>query len=658
MIYSYQWLKEYVDFDISPERLMSLLTSAGFPIEDFSSAGDDIVFECEIPANRGDLLSILGLAREVAAVLGKKPPEFPRIFTGKSRPFGIKVTSLASSLCPFYSARIIKGIKVEDSSPAWLKEKLVKAKIRPINNIVDITNFVLLETGQPLHAFDLEKIEGGVIIRCASPGEKIKTLDGEMRTLNESTLLITDRKKPLAIAGIMGGEESQVTEATHNVLLESAYFTPLSIRKTAKSLNLSTEASCRFERRVNPAGVISALNRATYLIENGFPQREIGQLNVSEKIQNSIVPTIKLKLRKKRITDLLGIEVSSGIIKKILESLSFKVSEEENLFEVEVPSFRQDIKQEVDLIEEIVRLYGYEKIPTKIPLAKIVPFSENKKEKIASLLRETLVSCGLTEIISSNFSAEGIKILNPLTAEQGALRTELFSSLLSVFSRNLNQGNREMAFFELGKIYLKEKLSFREDLMLSIGLYNSGDFFSLKGILERVLERMGILDYSVRSFNHDLLEEEITAGIFVNNEFLGCFGGVKEKILSPGELTGQVYLAELNFGLLAKFSSNEREFKPLAKYPGIRRDLAIIVDDEIAWKDITALIKTLSPLIKKVKLFDIYQGREIPAGYRSLAFSILYQSTHRTLVKKEIDELQEEVEKRLRERYRIKIRGR
>ena len=655
MIYSYQWLKEYVGFDLSPERLMSLLTSAGFPIEDFSSVGDDIIFECEIPANRGDLLSILGLAREVAAILGKKPPEFPQVLTGKSHPFRIKVTSLAPSLCPFYSARIIKGIKVE-SSPVWLKERLLKAKIRPINNIVDITNFVLLETGQPLHAFDLEKIEEEIIIRSASPGEKIKTLDGEMRTLNESMLLITDKKKPLAIAGIMGGEESQVTEATHNVLLESAYFTPFSIRKTAKSLNLSTEASCRFERRVNPAGVISALNRATYLIENGS-KGEIATSSAYRADFLAMTSNLKLKLRKKRVMDLLGIEISSEVIKKILESLSFKVSEKENLFEVEVPSFRQDIKQEVDLIEEIVRLYGYEKIPTKIPLAKIVPFSENKKEKIASLLRETLISFGLTEIITSNFSAEGIKILNPLTAEQGALRTNLFSSLLSVFSRNLNQGNREMAFFELGKTYLKEKLSFREDLMLSIGIYNSGDFFSLKGILERVLERLGILDYSVRSFNHDLLEEEITAGIFVDNEFLGCFGGVKEKILSLRELTGQVYLGELNFELLVKFSSNEREFKPLAKYPGIRRDLAIVVDDKIAWKDITTLIKTLSPLIKKVKLFDIYQGKEIPSGYRSLAFSILYQSAHKTLVKNEVDELQEEVEKRLRERYRIEVRG-
>ena len=649
---------------------MSLLTSAGFPIEDFSSAGDDLIFECEIPANRGDLLSIFGLAREVAAILGKKPPEFPQIFTGKSHPFRIKVTSLEPSLCPFYSARIIKGIKVEGSSPAWLKERLVKAKIRPINNIVDITNFVLLETGQPLHAFDLEKIEEEVIIRRASPGEKIKTLDGEMRTLNESMLLITDKKKPLAIAGIMGGEESQVTEATDNILLESAYFTPFSIRKTAKSLNLSTEASCRFERSVNPAGVISALNRAIYLIETGT-KVEVGKLNTChcepvgvrfiEPETTGVInvaPTIKLKLRKKRVTDLLGIEISSELIKKILERLSFKVSEKENLFEVEVPSFRQDIKQEVDLIEEIVRLYGYEKIPAKIPLAKIVPFSGNKKEKIASLLRETLVSFGLTEIISSNFSAEGIKILNPLTTEQGALRTNLFSSLLSVFFRNLNQGNRKMAFFELGKTYLKEKSSFREQLMLSIGIYNSGDFFSLKGILERVLERLGILDYSVRNFDHDLLEEEISAGIFVNNEFLGCFGGLKEKILSLRELTGQVYLAELNFELLAKFSSNEREFKPLTKYPGIRRDLAIIVDDEIAWKDITALIKTLSPLIKKVKLFDIYQGKKIPSGYRSLAFSVLYQSTHRTLVKDEVDELQEEVEKRLRERYQTEVRGR
>ena len=655
MIYSYQWLKEYVGFELSPERLIAILASAGFPLENFSSVGDDTVLEFEIPANRGDLLSTIGLAREIAAILEKKPPEFPQTFSGKEYPFKIKISSLESALCPFYSARIIKGIKI-GTSPDWLKERLIKAKLKPINNIVDITNFVLLETGQPLHAFDLGKIEEEIIIRRASPGEKIKTLDGEVRNLNESMLLISDKQKPLAIAGIMGGEESQVTATTHNILLESAYFAPFSIRKTAKALNLSTEASFHFERRVNPTGVISALNRATYLIEEGS-EGQIGQLNKTQNSKFKIQNSVRLKLRKKKVTELLGIEISCQVIEKILESLNFKVSEKENLFEVEVPSFRQDIKQEVDLVEEIVRLYGYEKIPTETPKAKIVPFSENRKEKIASLIRETLISFGLSEVITSNFSSEGVKILNPLTVEQSALRTALSPSLLTVFSYNLNQGNGRMKFFELGKIYAKEKSLFREEAMLSIGLYDSGDFFSLKGILEKLLERMGIIDYSVRNFNAHLLEEEITAGIFVKNEFLGYFGKVKEEVLSPWKLPGQVYLAELNFGLLAELSSARKRFKPLAKYPGIRRDLAIIVNEKVVWKDIMALIKTLSPLIKKVELFDLYQGKGIPVGSRSLTFSILYQSTRRTLIKSEVDQLQEEVERKLREDYQAEVRG-
>ncbi len=695
---------------------MELLTSVGLPIEDSSSLGNDTVFECEIPANRGDLLSILGLAREISGILRKGFLEFPQIFTGKAHPFTIKIHSRESSLCPFYSARIIKGIKA-GPSPDWLKEKLIKAKIRPINNIVDITNLVLLETGQPLHAFDLEEIEEEIIIRCAFSGEKFRTLDGKLRVLDTSMLVVADKKKPLAIAGIIGGEESQVADSTGDILLESAYFVPFSLRKTSHALNLTTESSLRFERGVNPEGVLFALNRASWLIKT-IAEGKIGRLNRTGELPPLITPAkagAGVKLRKERVARLLGIEISSAEMKNILESLNFKVFENKDLLEIVVPPFRQDIKQEVDIIEELARLYGYEKIPAKIPAAKITPFSENREEKIVSFIKQILISFGLSEIITSNFSSSEeldcfvadahrndnkcIKILNPLTIEQSALRTNLLSSLLLTFSHNLNQGNKRMAFFELGKVYLRRaspipstgrEPSFQEKLMLSIGLYNSGNFFSLKGILEELLRRMGILNYSLKDFKHNFLEEN-AAGIFIDNKFLGCFGRVSEKILSSmklspppissplpprlrrtgegedkrgGErkflshkLTGGVYLTELDFKLLAESMSFIREFKPLPKYPNIRRDLAIVAPEKVDWKDIIKIIKDASPLIKKVELFDLYKGKEIPSGYRGLACSLLYRSEERTLTKKEVDDLQGEVERRLKERKRIETRG-
>ncbi|MCK4244946.1 MAG: phenylalanine--tRNA ligase subunit beta [Candidatus Omnitrophica bacterium] len=667
MIYSYRWLKEYADFNLSSERLMRLLTSVGLTIEDSSSLGNDTVFECEIPANRGDLLSILGLARETSAILRKGFLEFPQIFTGKARPFTIKVHSRKPSLCPFYSARVIKGIKV-GPSPDWLREKLIKAKIRPINNIVDITNFVLLETGQPLHAFDLKKIEGSITVRCALPGEKIRTLDGELRVLKSSMLVVADKKKSLAIAGIIGGEESQVTKTTRDILLESAYFAPFSIRKTSHALNLTTESSLRFERGVDPAGVLFALNRASWLIKKTIAEGEIGRLNRAGELPN--LTPLKLKLRKERVRCLLGIEIPSEEIKKILESLSFKNKDKKDSFEIVVPTFRQDIKQEVDVIEEIARLYGYEKIPAKIPEARITPFSENKEKKIASLVRSILISFGLNEVVTSNFSSFSeercIKILNPLTREQSALRTNLLSSLLLTFSYNLNQGNKKMAFFELGKVYSSRvpsipstgwEPSFQEKLMLSIGLYNSGNFFRLKGILEKLLKKMGILNYVIKDFTSLFLAEKVSAGIFINGKFAGYFGKASKKIPSFMKLTGEVYLAELDFELLAKSTSFIREFKPLPKYPNIRRDLAIVVAEEFGWKEIVKIIKDTSPLIKKVELFDLYKGKEIPSGYRGLAFSIFYQSAERTLTKKEVDKLDEKVEGELKKRYKIEIRG-
>jgi len=663
MVYSYRWLKEYIDFDLSPEGLMELLTFSGLPIENFVSLPKDTVFECEIPANRGDLLSIFGMARELAAILRRKESlRLPPVFSEEGLNFSFKVSSSVPTLCPFYSARMIKGVKVKPS-PDWLQEKLTKARLRPINNVVDITNLVLLETGQPLHAFDQRKIDGEIIVRCAAYGEKLRTLDGNFRKLNQSMLIIADQKKPLAIAGVIGGEESQVTETTCDVLLESACFSPSSIRRTTKSFNLSTESSFHFERGVDPNGVVFALNRASWLLEKEC-EGNVGQLNRAGNFLRGgsfLFPSCKLELRKEKVSRLLGIEISTGEIKRILTSLNFKVWENEDLFEIEIPSFRHDITEEVDLIEEVARLYGYEKIPAGIPKAKITPSSENKQEKIASRARNILVSFGLNEVVAPSFSpfsdVEEIKIANPLTVEQSVLRTNLLASLLSIFSHNVNQGNKKMGFFELGKVYLQKDNCLREKLMLSIGLYNSGNFFDLKGILEELLKRTGILGCIVKDFNHRLLEEGASAGIFVNNKLIGYFGAPKKNLTSSMKLKGEIYLAELDFELLTEFASFEKEFKPLPKYPKIKRDLSIIVDEEIDWEKISETIKDVSNLIKKVEIFDVYKGEEIPSGYRGLAISILYQSSERTLTKGEVDEVQGKVEKRLKDCYKIEVRG-
>jgi len=448
-----------------------------------------------------------------------------------------------------------------------------------------------------------------------------------------------------------------VTKTTGEIFLESAYFAPFSIRKTSHILNLTTESSLRFERGVDPDGVLFALNRASWLIKKIIAEGEIGRLNRAGGLPPLITPAkagAGVKLRKERVSGLLGIEISSEEIKNILNSIGFKSREKKGLFEIIVPPFRQDIKQEVDIIEEIARLYGYEKIPTEIPEAKIASYPTPSPEP-PSPVKQILISFGLTEIITSNFSSQGIKILNPLTTEQSALRTNLLSSLLLTLAYNLNQGNKKMAFFELGKVYLS-RASFQEKLMLSIGLYNSGNFFHLKGILEELLRRMGISNYKIESFKHNFLGEN-AAGIFIDNKFLGCFGKANEKVLSSMKLTGEVYLAELDFELLAKSTFRTREFKPLPKYPGIRRDLAIVAAEKVGWNDIVDIIRGTSPLIKKVEFFDLYKGKEIPSGYRGLACSLLYRSEERTLTKKEVDELDEKVKRKLKKRYKIEIRG-
>ncbi|NQT22060.1 MAG: phenylalanine--tRNA ligase subunit beta, partial [Candidatus Omnitrophica bacterium] len=438
---SLSWLKDYVDIKLPADNLANILTMAGIPAEHVEKVGNDWCLEFEITANRSDCLSIIGIAREIAAITGKKlklPKDLKRMAGKKALSSQrLQINIKDKKLCPRYTGRIITGIKVVPS-PKWMQEKLVSVGLRPVNNIVDITNFLLMETGQPMHAFDLDKIKGNIEIRKALKGETIKTIDGINQTLEEGMLLIADDKSPIAVAGVMGGIDTEVSRETKNILLESAYFDPISVRRTSRKLKLASESSYRFERKVDFEMVMPASDRAALMI-NTLAGGKIGKLIDSG---SKAVSPISIKFNPEKANVLLGLDIPLKKQKDILKSLDFGVQGKKNILKVKVPSFRRDISQEVDITEEIVRIYGYDKISLTIP--KMVGHSKltDKSDIVKAEIRKYLSSMGLNEIITYNLISEEmlkgfstgessiVRLVNPLSREQGILTESLIPGIL------------------------------------------------------------------------------------------------------------------------------------------------------------------------------------------------------------------------------------
>jgi len=672
---TYNWLKDYLDIKLKPEELAEKLTMSGSEVTSLEKRGNDVIMELEITPNRPDCLSFIGIARETAAITAKKL-KHPKLNIKNERlklNFNLEIKD--KDLCPTYTGRIIEGVKV-GPSPKWLIDRLEKMGLRAVNNVVDITNFVLFETGQPLHAFDFDKLEGQeIIVRRAEKDEKITTIDKDTKTLSPETLVIADAKEPIAVGGVMGALNSEVTSATRNILLESAFFNPISIRKTSRKLGLNSESSYRFERTVDVGGIVTASDRAASLIvelcggKTG-PIKSVGKLSGKQK---------KILLHPSRVKFLLGLEISASLIRKILASLGLKVaSGAKGSLSVEIPSFRQDLKTEVDLMEEIARIKGYDKFPSTIPTMIDQSKRYEKERVINNFIRETVISLGINEIITYSLIArkvlEGldvdeksvVSIKNPLSQEQEIMRPTLIPGLLSTISRNLNRRNKNQKLFELGKIYFEDNNKLREEDYFSIGLTGAlesswqaarrkVDFFYLKGVLESLFERLGILDLSIDIENISHPREEKVA-LKVGKEQIGFLEKASKGLLQKFDIKQDVYISQINISKVIKFVKLEKRFSDIIKFPSTTRDISIVVDQNILNKKVVSVIKDIGGnLVKKVEP-EQYYGQQIPDGKKGLNYSIEFQAEDRTLTNEEVNKLHSEIRNTLTQKLNAQIR--
>jgi len=632
---------------------------------------DDVVFDLEITSNRGDCLSMIGIAREISALTGNELhlPSWAIKQGGemaRNKLFRVKVEE--PDLCPYYSARLIRNVKI-GPSPLWLWRRILISGNRPINNVVDVTNYVLWEMGQPLHPFDYSSLSGHtIIVRRAREGEVLTTLDGLERKLDTEMLVIADTRRPIALAGIMGGEDSQVQADTRDVLLESAYFDPVSTRRTSRKINLSTEASYRFERSIDPSGVKKALDRASFLIQKvGGGEMEGGF------IEEGNLPERRrwIFLRPSRINRVLGSRIPSSRIENILESLQFKLKKDDENWRVGIPSFRRDVAQEIDLVEEIARFYGYDHFGLSLPPLGGEEIEEDIEGFVRDRTKDILRGLGFYEVVGMEvtdrdvfFKAklsleEGITIRNPLSIQQRILATHLFPHLLEIASYNLNQGIERFRIFELADIFEKKHSPNERPFLSGLVLENDFDFLSLKGIVEALLEGLDIEEMEFGPCNCGYLWSKQRAVVKRKEIDLGVLGRLDPEISENFKLPSSLYLFEFDFSRLLSFRTPRKKLKPLPRFPSVRRDLALIVKEGIPADVVKKVIlQGGGKILEKVELFDLYRGKNIPKGHKSLAYSLIFRASNRTLKDEEVDGVQGDIVEILRRKLGVHLRVR
>jgi phenylalanyl-tRNA synthetase beta chain len=664
---SYEWVKEYVGIKVSPDELALGLTMSGSEVDSIDDVGSDKIMELEITSNRPDCLNMLGIAREASAVfdVDLNVPSVRDQLAGVSNDSKVKCVIKDKKLCPAYTARVITGVNIKPA-PGKIVKRLEALGLRTVNNVVDITNYCLMGSGQPLHAFDLDKLTGGkLIIRKAQKDEKLTTIDGVCRSLDTDMLVIADAQKPVAIAGVMGGIDTEVTNSTKNVLLESAYFDPLSIRRTARKLGISTDASYRFERGVDKGMVLNASDMAAALIieeaggELGSFHEE-GALKLSE-------PVIEFDCEK--AGKVLGAELKKEWVKRIFTRLGMTiVSEKGNLISVKVPTFREDIREEVDLLEEAARIYGYDKIPGTMPAISPAIQRKDTARLAAETLSEALVGAGFFEIMTysliSDSSAERftgvigdpVVLSNPLSEEQKVLVPQLIDGMLKSISWNINRRNKDLMLFEMGKVYSKalDGNGYLETPVLCIGITGLANsdwargtreigFYDLKGSIEEAFRTLKIVpEFSSSKLN----EMSICADVRLKGSEMqvGYAGRIKDKFLAAYDIEQEVYVAQIRLDSVFKEAVLSRKYHSVSRFPFSARDISILCDEAICAADISQIIgKSGSELIRKIDLIDVYRGKNIPAGKKSLTYSILYGLDTRTLKDEEIESIHADV---------------
>jgi phenylalanyl-tRNA synthetase beta chain len=663
---TYNWLKDFLNLKISPQELAEKLTMAGLEVVSLEEKEGDFVLEIEITSNRPDWLSVLGIAREVSAVTGLPFKAVTlqelKIKTKNSFPMVISVADKKD--CSFYSARIIRDVKV-GPSPEWLKKRLELLGCRSINNIVDITNYVLFELGHPLHAFDLDALNQEELnVRRAKSNEKITTLDGETRLLSPEILVIADKFSPVAIAGVMGGKATEVTFKTRNILLESAIFNSILVRRGRQKLGLQSESAYRFERGVDPEGVKTAALAAQELIVKlaaGTPYADR-----SSGTFKTVDPLINLDLAY--LNKILGTSLPVIKIKQILSKLGLQVKvKTKNILAVKVPSFRQDLKLPIDLVEEIARIYGYAKIPQTLPAVKLGQIILDKRE-IISGIKNILRSLGLHEAITYslvdrnllnkagvNLDVQLVEIANALSRDQEILRPTLLPSLIRCLAYNVDQQQEEVCIFEVAHIFTGGTNSVQEEPVLGIALCGVSDqttILHLKGVLESLFNKLGVKNFDF------IRQDDNKINIVIGDQQLGFMLDLSQRILGNFDIKNkQVVVAEINLEKLFGQINLGRKFTGIPKYPAITRDISFLIKDNLSVKDLLVVIEvTGAPLLRQAKVVDYYQGKQIPVGFKGLTVSCTYRVDDRTLTEEEVAPLHQKICSLLQERFSIKLR--
>ncbi len=631
---------------------------------------NDTKVEFEITSNRPDCMSVIGLARETAATFGKKlnvkKPEYKGVSGDINDIISVKIHN--TQLCPRYMAAVVKNVKI-GQSPRWLRERLRASGVRPINNFVDITNFVMLEYGHPMHAFDLRYVEGNAInIRNAQQGEKITTLDGIERELSSEMLVIADANKPVAVAGVMGGEYSGIMEDTTTVVFESACFDGASVRTTAKKLGMRTDASSRYEKGLDPHNCYDALMRACQLVEE-LGAGEVLDTHIDEDFHDDTPKSVKFD--PQWINGFLGTDISEQQMKDYLTSLEFEVKDGM----VYSPHFRIDIERPCDIAEEVARLYDYNNIPSTI-IRGVAQAQRTPAQKFERSVRRAMFSCGVNEIETFSFISPKyydkiclpqdsklrncVTITNPLGEDTSVMRTTIIPSVCEVLARNSNYRNPECSVFELGNEYIPvegEVLPI-EPKRLGIGVYDTTgnfDFFSLKGIIENVLDRVGAKNVTFERADKDCGYDEFyafhpgrCAVVKVNGVTVGIFGELHPRTLENYGLSTRAYVGKLDIPELMENSDPQKIYKPLPKFPATTRDISVVCDDLLPVAELEkAITKALGPILEKVTLFDVYKGEQIEQGKKSVSYSISMRSHEGTLTDEQADKAMEKAVKEL-----------
>jgi phenylalanyl-tRNA synthetase beta chain len=677
---SQDWIKDYVDAGLSPGDLADRLTMIGLVPETVEERDGDVLLDLETYANRPDTLGHLGVAREIAALLGKPllVPDWPLTELPEATADVADVQITAEALCPRYCGLVVRGVPV-GPSPDWLRRRIEAMGLKPVNNVVDVSNYVLFATAQPIHTFDLGRIGGGrIVVRKAKRGETLVDLDGRTLALAADMLVIADESRPVALAGVIGGQASGITASTRDVFIESAHFDPLSIRRTAKKLGISTDASYRFERGSDVAFAPEAALMAASLLCRMGGKATRGLIDRYPRPPKPV--TVRLRLR--RVAELLGVDVPEDFVAGLLERLGFRAdTAHRGAWRVQVPTFRVDISCEADLVEEIARFYGYDRIPSALtPVDSFSPCANPKRERPARV-RETLLGQGFDEVINWSFAdperetaarsgRAPIPVRNPISVRASVMRTTLLPGLLENAAWNLNRGLEGVHVFELGHVYYWEaEDKHSEDLHL--GLLSTGlvpgtgwtaaaaetDFFVLKGALEALFEALRFEPVAFEERDHAYFEPGRALAVLYKGQEVGRLGALRRDFAAISSVERTVYAAEVDLAALFEKTPRPFLYAPVPKHPGVTRDLSFLLDRGVAYGDVVRVLARLNqPLLEGFELRDRFSGPSVPADKVSLTLRFRYRHPQRTLVADEVDRVEQEIVGQLRSALAIQLR--